>query len=52
MVVAVGSRPKDCTPLEQTCAELGIPCTKVGDAKQARRALDAVAEGFDAARTL
>ena len=52
VVVAVGSRPKDCTPLEQTCAELGIPCTKVGDAKQARRALDAVAEGFEAARTL
>jgi len=52
VVVAVGSRPNDSSALEQACAELEIPCTKIGDAKQARRALDAVAEGFAAARTL
>ena len=52
VVVAVGSRPNDSSALEKACAELGISCTKIGDAKQARRALDAVAEGFAAARTL
>ena len=52
VVVAVGSRPNDSSALEQACAERDIPCTKIGDAKQARRALDAVAEGFAAARTL
>ncbi|EKC60839.1 hypothetical protein LEA_12659, partial [human gut metagenome] len=29
-----------------------IPCRVIGDAKSARRALDAIAEGFEAARTL
>ena len=46
VVVAVGSRPNDSSALEQACAERDIPCTKIGDAKQARRALDAVAEAL------
>lgn len=52
VIVAVGSKPNDSTALADVCRELGIPCSVVGDARQPRRALDAVAEAFEAARTL
>ena len=38
--------------LVEECEKRQIPCRVIGDAKSARRALDAIAEGFEAARTL
>ena len=38
--------------LLEECEKRQIPCRVIGDAKSARRALDAIAEGFEAARTL
>ena len=52
VVLAVGSRPDDHTPLATHCAERGIAYHVVGDAVRARRALDAVAEANALARTL
>lgn len=49
VVLAVGSKANDTSELEEACRELSIPCYVVGDAKQARRALNAVAEGYAAA---
>lgn len=52
VVSAVGSKARDTRALEEACGELHIPCTVIGDAKAARRALNAVAEGFEAAVAL
>ena len=50
IVMAVGARPRNIDELKQTCKACGIPYEVIGDAKQARRALNAVEEGFMAAR--
>ncbi len=51
-VFAVGFAANDSKLLVEVCEKKQIPCHVIGDAKSARRALDAVAEGFEAARTL
>jgi NAD(H)-dependent 7beta-hydroxy-3-oxo-delta4-cholenoic acid oxidoreductase len=48
IVLALGARPRDS--LSGPAREQGIPCRVVGDARQPRRALEAVAEGFQAGR--
>lgn len=52
VVIAVGSRANDSTKLVAACEELKIPYYIIGDAKKARRALDAIAEGYEAARSI
>ncbi len=52
VVLAVGSVSRDSSALREACESAGIEFTVIGDAKQARRAIDAVAEGFEAARSL
>ena len=52
VVVAAGSRANDSTALTAVCDELEIPYYVIGDAKRARRALDAIAEGYETARNL
>lgn len=49
VVYAVGSKPLDCTALTKACEECGIPYQIIGDAKAARRALNAIEEGYYAA---
>lgn len=49
VVVAVGARSRPTDALEQRAAELGIPCYVIGDAKQARRAIQAIHEASEAA---
>ena len=51
-VFAVGFASNDSHLLVEECEKRQIPCRVIGDAKSARRALDAIAEGFEAARTL
>ena len=51
-VFAVGYKAKDSEDLVQACQDQNIPCYVIGDAKRARRAIDAIAEGFEVARTL
>lgn len=49
VVIAIGARSRPTAALEQRAAELGIPCHVIGDAKQARRAIQAIKEAADAA---
>lgn len=51
-VFAVGFAANDSRALVDVCEKKQIPCHVIGDAKAARRAIDAVAEGFEVARTL
>ena len=51
-VFAVGFASNDSHLLVEECEKRQIPCRVIGDAKSARRALDAIAEGFESARTL
>jgi hypothetical protein len=48
IVLALCLRPHD--PLSAAAREKGIACRVVGDARQPRRALEAIAEGFQAGR--
>lgn len=52
VVVAVGSRPVDNAGLLEAARAAGVPVHVIGDAKSARRALDATREGFLVARDL
>ena len=52
IVIAIGSKPNDYTEIQKTCQDLGIPSYVIGDAKKPRRAIDAITEGFDIARTI
>lgn len=52
IVVAVGARSNDSSDLVAVCEENNIPYHIIGDAKKARRALNAVQEAFDIARKL
>ena len=45
VVTAVGARSKPCDELKAACERLGIKYYVIGDAVQARRALNATAEG-------
>lgn len=48
-VIAVGCKSRDASGIQAVCDELGIRMITVGDAKEARRALEATREAFDAA---
>lgn len=52
VVMAVGARSRNTAPLADRAAELGIPCFIIGDAKQARRAIQAIAEATEVALQL
>ncbi|MEG2206136.1 MAG: FAD-dependent oxidoreductase [Oscillospiraceae bacterium] len=52
VVLAIGAKPNDSTKLAALCKEKAIPCHVIGDAKQARRALDAIHEGFAIANSI
>lgn len=45
VIMAVGSKSKPCDELKNACDKLSIPYFFIGDAVQARRALNATAEG-------
>lgn len=49
VVVAVGSTSVDHTWIEDYCKNRGMECKVIGDAVKARRALQAIQEGVDAA---
>lgn len=49
IVIAVGAKSRDTKPLENCCENMGIPFHIVGDAKKARRALNAIHESYYAA---
>lgn len=49
VVTAVGSRSVDHTWAEEYCRNQKIPCHIIGDAKEARRALQAIEEAVDTA---
>lgn len=51
-VFAVGFTSNASKELAEVCEQKQIPYHVIGDAKAARRALDAVSEGFEVARTL
>ena len=51
-VFAVGFKSNDSKELIQVCEKKQIPYHVIGDAKAARRALDAIAEGFEVARNM
>lgn len=40
------------SPLQERAAELGIPCYVIGDALQARRAIQAIQEATDVAMAI
>jgi pyruvate/2-oxoglutarate dehydrogenase complex dihydrolipoamide dehydrogenase (E3) component len=48
IVLALGARPRDS--LSAAAREQGVACRVVGDARQPLRALEAIAEGFQAGR--
>ena len=50
IVLALGARPRD--PLGAEARKLGIAVRVVGDAREPRRALEAIAEGFEAGRVV
>ncbi|MEG0508052.1 MAG: FAD-dependent oxidoreductase [Eubacterium sp.] len=52
IVIAVGAKSNDSSHLVKICEEKKIPYHIIGDAKRARKALDAIHEGFDVARVL
>lgn len=49
VVIAIGARPRPTAPLEQRAKELGIPHYVIGDARQARRAIQAIREATEVA---
>ena len=51
-VFAVGFAANDSHALAEVCEKRDVPYHVIGDARSARRALDAIAEGFEVARTL
>lgn len=52
VVVAVGAKANDTTEIVSKLEENNIPVHIVGDAKQARRAINAIHEAFDVARNM
>lgn len=52
VIMAVGARPNNNVQIVEICDQLKIPYHIIGDAKQARRALNAIHEGFEAGRQI
>lgn len=52
IVMAVGARSRNIDKLKKACEECAIPYEVIGDAQKARRALNAIEEGFNVARKL
>lgn len=52
VVLAAGSVSRNSSALEEACEKTGIMFSVIGDAKRARKAIDAIAEGFEIGRTL
>lgn len=52
IVMAVGARSRNIDDLKEACETCAIPFEVIGDAQKARRALNAVEEGFIAARKI
>jgi 2,4-dienoyl-CoA reductase-like NADH-dependent reductase (Old Yellow Enzyme family)/thioredoxin reductase len=52
VVVAIGAKSRNFDPISKYCEEQGLPCHAVGDAVQARRALNAIAEASEVARAI
>ena len=52
VVIAIGARPRSTVELEDRARELGIPYWVIGDAKQARRAIQAIKEATEVALAL
>ncbi len=52
VVIAIGAKSNDFSDIKQACESRSIPSYVIGDAQKPRRAIDAIAEGFEIARTL
>ncbi len=52
VVIAVGSKPRDTAWVDDYCKQKGIPCHAIGDAVKPRRAIDAIHEAVDVARSI
>ena len=52
VVICTGITPRSSTDLQEKCEALGIPCTLIGDAKKARTALSAAADGYKLGSTI
>lgn len=52
IVVAIGAKSRNFEQISEYCETEGIPCNAIGDAVQARRALDAIAEAGELARKI
>lgn len=52
VIQAVGSKPRDVDDIKDACTKSQIPYDVIGDAKQARRALNAIEEAYHVARKL
>lgn len=52
VVIAIGARPNDSSTIQSAAKAMGIPCYVIGDARKARRALDAIAEAAAVAREI
>lgn len=51
-VIAVGAKPRDGKDLEEACKRLGIDWYVIGDALEARRAINAIYEANEVARAI
>lgn len=47
VVIATGAKPADDAAVEAFCADQGIDFARIGDAKEPRRAIDAVREAYE-----
>lgn len=52
VVIAIGARSRDMEDVKSYCEMHHIPVHIIGDAKKARRALNAIEEAFEVARTM
>ena len=52
VVVAIGSRPESIAEILNFCKEQGLPVHVIGDAVEARSAIDAIAEAAEIARLI
>lgn len=52
IVVAIGAKSRNFEHISDYCEQMGIPCNAVGDAVRARRALNAIAEASNLARSI
>lgn len=52
VITAIGAEPVGFSPLTAYCEKAGLPCHVIGDAVEARRALDAVREAGEVARRI